>query len=463
MHGVLPTLVVMLVLMLMGCSNDDDYRAPDDPTLHSPVPIVPDSLVSVFPNFSYVTSFKYNETWGDVYRVQEHTKGSNGFPVVIMGDGFSLLDIKNGGYVKVVSNAVNALTKQKPMSDLIEYLDIYSVVVVSEHSGIDYYPHDTAFKTYLESKSNTNVIGNTDTISIFTYKSLRENSERFHNALTIMLLNSADYAGVTLMAMDSTVIDTIPQGWSLSYIPAYATVSNGANVFDELILHEAVGHGIGKLGDEYWYYEPTPNPEDIEHYKKSRKFGFATNIKYFENEAIEDFTYPVYIYKQENVENYYIQKSVDAKDDILIPFANDSRYASEVNKWIQGGYTFITVTNTPCGEQYEYIDGQGNKKIVEPKFCKAHFYRSSMSSIMGDVVHSDNLEFNTLSRLAIYKRINKVANGSGWKYDFETFVNFDKGSSTTKAANTFRMTPTTKYIIMEGSEKQLTRPKIILQ
>lgn len=445
MHGVLPILIMMVMLMLTGCSNDDDYRAPYSP------------------DTSCDFSFTCNGTRGDVYILQEHTKGVNGFPIVIMADGYSSTDIENGEYKKAVDNAVNALIKQKPMCDLIEYLDIYSVVVVSEHSGIDYSQHDTAFKTYLESKDNTNVIGDTTKISNFTYYSLRKSSERFHNALTIMLLNSADYAGVTLMAMDSTVIDTIPQGWSLSYIPAYATVSNGANVFDELILHEAVGHGIGKIADEYWYDNKSPDPEDIEHYKKSRKFGFATNIKYFENKEKGGFEYPVYIYTPDNVK-YYIQKTVDAEDDILVPFANDSRYASDDNRWIQGGYTFITLmTGFPCGNKYEYTDEQGHTKTVSPDLCKAHFYRSSMSSIMGDVVHSDNLEFNTLSRLAIYKRINKVANGSGWKYDFETFVNFDKGSSTTKAANTFRMTPTTKYIIMEGSEKQLTRPKIILQ
>ncbi len=443
MHGVLPILIMMVMLMLTGCSNDDDYRAPYSP------------------DTSCDFSFTCNGTRGDVYILQEHTKGVNGFPIVIMADGYSSTDIENGEYKKAVDNAVNALIKQKPMCDLIEYLDIYSVVVVSEHSGIDYSQHDTAFKTYLESKDNTNVIGDTTKISNFTYYSLRKSSERFRNALTIMLLNSADYAGVTLMAMDTTVTDTIPQGWSLSYVPAYATAPNGANVFDELILHEAVGHGIGKLADEYWYNEK-PTREDTIFYRRSRKFGFATNIKYFYNQETGDFAYPVCIYTSDNVK-YYIQRKVDAEDDILAPFANDSRYASEENRWIQGGYTFITLTDAPCGEEYDLPDGSGHTKKVMPNFCKANFYRSSMSSIMGDVIYSDNLEFNTLSRLAMYKRINKVANGSGWKYDFETFVNFDKGSSMTKAANTFRMTPTTKYIIMEGSEKQLTRPKIILQ
>lgn len=446
MHGVLPILMLMVMLMLTGCSNDDDYRAP----------YIPDTPCDF--------SFTYKGTKGDVYIVQEHTKGTNGFPIVIMGDGYSQNDIDNGEYKKAVNNAVKALTMQKPMKDLAEYLDIYSVVVVSEHSGIDYTEHNTAFKTYLESKSNTNVIGDTAKISGFTYCSLRKSNERMHNALTIMLLNSADYAGVTLMSLDTTVVDTIPQGWSVSYIPAYATISNGDNVFEELILHEAVGHGIGKLGDEYWYNE-YPKPDDINFYKQSRKFGWSTNIKYFEKEAIDPYQYldSKYIYKADDVEKYYIQQSRDAEDDILVPFANDSRYASEEHKWVQGGYTFITLTNKRCNEEYDYTDEEGKTKKVKPYLCESHFYRSSGASMMGDVVNYVDLEFNILSRLAIYKRINKVANGAGWKYDFETFAKFDKGESTTKAANTFKKPSTTRQRIMDGNEKQLTRPKIILQ
>ena len=443
MRGVLPILMMMVMLMLTGCSNDDDYRAPYSPDTYCDF------------------SFTYNGTKGDVYIVQEHTKGSNGFPVVIMGDGYSQKDIDNGEYKKAVDNAMKALTMQKPMKDLAEYLDIYSVVVVSEESGINYNKHNTAFKTYLESKDNTNVIGDTAKISGFTYESLRRNKERMHNALTIMLLNSADYAGVTLMALDTTVVDTIPQGWSLAYIPVYATVSNGDNVFNELIMHEAVGHGIGKLADEYWYND-TPKQEDISFYKQSRKLGWSTNIKYFDNEETGSWD-PSYLYKADNVEKYYILRTQNAEDDILVPFANDSRYANEEHKWIQGGYTFITLTDTPCGEQYEYTDEKGQKKTVTPNLCKSHFYRSSGVSMMGDVVHYVDLEFNILSRLAIYKRINRVANGAGWKYDYETFVKFDKGESTTKAANTFKMPSTTRYRIMTGSEKQLTKPKIILE
>lgn len=443
MHGVLPILVAMLLLTFVSCEKDNDYRAP----------YIPDTPSDF--------SFTYDGTRGNVYVVQEHTKGTYGYPVVIMADGFSQTDIDNGEYQKAVDNAVKALTMQKPMKDLAEYLDIYSVVVASEHSGIDYTEHNTAFKTYLESKENTNVIGDTAKISGFTYCSLRKSKERMHNALTIMLLNSADYAGVTLMSLDTTVVDTIPQGWSLSYIPAYATISNGDNVFNELIMHEAVGHGIGKLGDEYWYND-TPKPGDISFYKQSRRFGWSINIKYFDNEETGSWD-PLYLYKDDNVEKYYILRTQDAEDDVLVPFVDDSRYASEERKWIQGGYTFITLTDTWCGDEYEYTDEKGKTKDVKPNLCKSHFYRSSGVSMMGDVVNYVDLEFNILSRLAIYKRINKVANGAGWKYDYETFAKFDKGESTTKAANTFKKPSITRQRTIKESEKQLTRPKIILQ
>lgn len=444
MRGVLPILIAMLLLTFASCENDNDYRAP----------IIPDT--------SSDFSFTYNGTRGDVYVIQEHTKGTYGFPIVIMADGYSQKDIDNGEYMKAINNAVNALTMQKPMKDLAEYLDIYGVVAASEHSGIDYDEHNTVFKTYLESKENTNVKGDTTMISGFTFCSLRKSNERMRNALTIMLLNTADYAGVTLMAMDTTVVDTIPQGWSISFIPAYATISNGDNVFNELIMHEAVGHGIGKLGDEYWY-DTKPSQEEIKFYKTSRKFGWSTNIKYFAEEDYTKFGSIYYIYKADKGEKYYIHKTVDPEDDILVPFANDSRYTSEGCFWIQGGYTYITLTSDKCGEEYDYIDEKGKTIKVDPYRCKANFYRSTNLSLMGDIVNYVDLEFNILSRLAIYKRINRVANGAGWKYDFETFAKFDKGASTTKAAYTFKKPSTTRQRITKGTEKQLARPKIILE
>ena len=58
MRGVLPILIAMLLLTFASCENDNDYRAP----------IIPDT--------SSDFSFTYNGTRGDVYVIQEHTKGT---------------------------------------------------------------------------------------------------------------------------------------------------------------------------------------------------------------------------------------------------------------------------------------------------------------------------------------------------------------------------------------------------
>ena len=352
----------------------------------------------------------------------------------------------------------------KPMTDLIDYLDIYKVVVASEESGIDYKKHNTAFKTYLESKNSTNVWGDSVKIKNFTYNALRQNESRLDNALSIVLLNSSEYAGVTLMQLDTQVEDSIPLGWSLSYVPAYATVSNGDNVFNELIQHEAVGHGIGKLADEY-YYDSTPKDKDIEDFKHCQKYGWSLNIKYFDNEETGTID-SKYLYRADKTLKYYVQKSENPSDDRLSPFANDSRYADENCKWIQGGFTFITLTNTYCGEDMEFIEEDGSKHMESPNLCKSHFYRSSGISIMGDVVTYVDLKFNILSRMALYRRINRVANGAGWKFDYSAFMNFDKPSSST--SNTKRLyakKPTPYYNYnkrnVEESNKKKAKPVIL--
>lgn len=444
MLGVLHTLIVMLILTLTSCSNDDDYRAPDPK-----------------PDTDYDFSFTYGGTTGYVYTLREHTKGANGFPVVIMADGYDKSEVNSGEYDRVVNSAINALQSQKPMTDLIEYLDIYKVVVVSGESGINYTKHNTAFSTYLESKNNTNVRGDSIKVLEFTYRALRQNESRMNNALTIVLLNSAEYAGVTLMHLNTQVEDSIPLGWSMSYIPAYATVSNGDNVFNELVLHEAVGHGIGKLADEY-FYNKAPNDEDIADFKYCQKYGWSSNIKYFDDEETGTID-SRYLYKSANFGKYYVQRSIDATvDDKLYPFANDSRYADEEHEWIQGGYTFITLT-VPY-EEMEYIDENGNKYNVTPYLCKSHFYRSSGISMMGDVVNHTDLKFNVMSRMAIYKRINRVANGAGWKFDYNTFMNFDKPSSNvsnTKRFYTKKPTPYYNKRNVEESNKQKAKPVIL--
>ena len=48
-------------------------------------------------------------------------------------------------------------------------------------------------------------------------------------------------------------------------------------------------------------------------------------------------------------------------------------------------------------------------------------YRPTENSMM----RYNDMPFNAPSREAIYKNVMKESEGAGWKYDYETFVNFD--------------------------------------
>ena len=74
-------------------------------------------------------------------------------------------------------------------------------------------------------------------------------------------------------------------------------------------------------------------------------------------------------------------------------FIDDPRYDSQELGAYQGGFTY-----------------------------SQSFYSPTFDGLMGS---STDGQFNAPSREAIYYRINKLAYGDSWNYDYETFVQFD--------------------------------------
>ena len=130
----------------------------------------------------------------------------------------------------------------------------------------------------------------------------------------------------------------------------------------QTIRHEAGGHGFGKLDDEY-----------------TNRFDLYTGGSLADSYAIGH------------------RKNVSATSNpSLVPWAkylNDSRYAAE--------------------ELGVYEGGGGYARGM---------YRPSENSIMRD----NKGFFNAPSREAIYYRMHKLAYGSSWTYNHETFVSYDR-------------------------------------
>ena len=160
-------------------------------------------------------------------------------------------------------------------------------------------------------------------------------------------------------------------GPSIAYIP----VVDGATSFKQLIHHEACGHGFAKLADEYAY----------------------------ENMGAVSSDYVSEIQSQQA--NWGWWKNVDFTSDLSQirwkHFINDARYANEGLGAYEGGLTYWTGV-----------------------------WRPTENSIM----RYNTGGFNAPSREAIYYRINKLAYGADWEYDYEEFVEWDAKNRKTSAA-----------------------------
>lgn len=381
-------LIVSLTMMLAACGDDDDYRPAPDPDPVNPVV-------------------------ENVTQLLTHKAGTAGVPIVIMADGYTAKDIASGEYRKAVNAAVDALFSSEPMASLKDLFDVYEVALESEYRGIDLKKHNTALSTHLVSDASVEVYGD----SIEVQKQVRNAlakmegaaaaNAKFNKVTTIVLLNSSAYAGVTLMARDETVKDGIPQGFALSYIPANAT-SKGRNVFKGLVQHEAVGHGLAKLADEY-YYATTPTKEQLAEYETASKCGFFQNVHYHQNASDTKTQY--YITHTDGTKEFIYLHTMEP-GTLAGRFAADAAYAGENLKWYRGANTY-----------------------------NSYFYRPTMNfiaegytfvSMMDNIVHGYELRFNVLSRLAIYKCVMRNAYGVSWKFDdsseadYNNFVNFDK-------------------------------------
>lgn len=144
---------------------------------------------------------------------------------------------------------------------------------------------------------------------------------------------------------------------------AYFPLGTDDDVFAQLLQHEAGGHGFAKLYDEYYYEGRIPSDE-INDMRRMEKYGWARNV---------DLT-------------------SDWDDVKWSRFLNDLRYESEGLGVYEGACT------------YRY-----------------GAYRPTLNSIMNENVGG----FNAPSREAIWYRINKLAYGKSWEYDYEVFVEYD--------------------------------------
>ena len=284
---------------------------------------------------------------GEVVTLQTHTKG-NGASFVITMDGFTDKQIASGEVDVHIQRCYDALFAVEPYASFKDYFDVYVVYSVSKRSGIGN-----------GSALGTEYAGDTYDLGI-------EKIEEYINKVPVQ---SSEIHSITILNDKSWRRD-------MCYWMPYGSISSASiGNYDEetpedfvrTIHHEILGHGFGRLGDEY--VETTDTT--------------FSNYPEEEKQVIWD----------EHKRGWYLNVDVtnDPERVVWKDFLSNPNYASE-NIGIYEGALY-------------YEKGA---------------YRSTYTSIMRD---ASGTTFNAPSRWAIYKHIMEIA---GEEYSLETFFEYDK-------------------------------------
>ncbi len=284
---------------------------------------------------AYYKSTDYSQD-GQVLTLQTATVGQ-GIDIVFMGEGFTDKDMDAGGkYEAKMQEAVEQFFAYEPYKTFRNRFNAYVVKAVSPNAE------------FAE-----------DAVHVFDLS----DKKAFEYAVKVPGINTSHkYVNIIYNTLGSA---------GRSYTVMYSDgsyVSYNMEGVNDVLNHEACGHGFAKLADEY--VEPG-----------SENTIFTATADLDERHAAGWFV------------------NVDYRNDPLSVrwsrLLNDARYKSEGLGLFEGAYTY----------------GLG---------C----YRPTNNSMM----RYNNCPFNAPSREHIYKRIMSESEGEGWQYDYETFVAYDEVS-----------------------------------
>jgi len=278
---------------------------------------------------------------GEVTQLQAHTVG-DGISIVITGEAYS--DRLMDEFEEKARQAMEEFFDIEPYTTFRSYFDVYMVKAVSKNEVLG---KDVAFSSYIDNGERYN--SNGDQIIGYVHKVPGLEGD-YMNVQTIVIIHGRGQSVCELNSYDYNQSNNIALCW------------DGERY---LVQHEAGGHGMGLLADEYATSDPTTRFEDFSDLDKKHNLGWFLNVDYHSD--------PNAVWWSDFIAN--------------------SDYEVEGIGVYEGGMAI-------------YSKG---------------IYRPTEHSIMSE--HYLNHRFNAPSRWIIYQRIKKLA---GLEYTFEDFLEYDK-------------------------------------
>ena len=214
---------------------------------------------------------------GKIDTLQQHVKGE-GIPIVLMGDGFVDQEFTDGTYRRVMEKAMENLFTEEPVKSLREYFDVFMINAVSENNdfGVGY---KTAFSCKLAGKNSTAISGDDASVQVYVGKVVKE--EKRKNCLAVVILNTHAYAGTTYFGYQDKNSKFIE--FAIAYCPIIENLES--DYFRQVLVHEAIGHGLGKLEDEYVYSDKgSISTLEVQRIRVMQANGWAQNVDFIASE-----------------------------------------------------------------------------------------------------------------------------------------------------------------------------------
>ena len=291
---------------------------------------------------------------GEVTVMQRATQGK-GISIVLMGDGFADKEILDGTYQTVMKTAMEHLFSEEPVKSLRDYFSVYAVTAVSKSDNVGG-SFSTVFSTVPDPQSS-NIEADTKAVDAYAKKAVTDLTD----ALSVVILNSSEHKGVTYLYHNSKT--KVPLQYAIALCPVIESLES--EQFRLVLVHEAIGHGLAKLGDEYGYKENgAPSQDVIDEIARDHQYGWLRNV-----DTTDDVT------------------KVDWHN-----FIGDSRFDNEYIGVYEGGYTYTIGA-----------------------------YRPTPKSMM----NGNDSPFNAPSRKAIYDRVMSIGEGRP-ESTYAEFAAFDE-------------------------------------
>lgn len=192
-----------------------------------------------------VVQYEYQYDEDQALTLQKATRGK-GIDLVFIGDGYDAADISSGLYLEDMKQEMEYFFAVEPYSTYRDYFNVYTSFALSEDSGIETADQwrSIKFGTGIGKRESDRI--STDWAAALDYCALTVPSTAVGSDAKvgcIMVANTDIYDGLTYSAGDSFC--------------ALVTKSKNNYPYDArgIVQHEAGGHGIGWLGDEYIYHQ----------------------------------------------------------------------------------------------------------------------------------------------------------------------------------------------------------------